>query len=100
MAWGQSVAIPPTVSVVLSMTVVVVDAGTTRSVRTVVVVAVVVAAETVSVIDEIAVAGIVETVVVVVWNVDCGMVRQEQAVEMAEEANCWRKGGSLIPRSC
>lgn len=53
----------------------------------VVVVSAVVTAEMVSVIDEVAVAGIVETVVVVVWNVDCGMLRQEQAVEMAEEAN-------------
>jgi hypothetical protein len=67
----------PTVSVVNTTSVVKADGGTTGSVGMIVVVSVVVTAEIISVTDKVAVAGIVEIVVVVVWNVDCGMLRQD-----------------------
>jgi hypothetical protein len=80
----------PMVSVVIDVRVVEVEEGITRSVKRTVVVSVVAMAKTVSVTDEVAVAGMVEMAVVVVLNIDCGMLRQEQAVEMADEANSSR----------
>jgi hypothetical protein len=73
-------------------TVVVAVSGTSRWVRTVVVVEIVVTADTVSIRDAMAVDGIIETVVVVVLEVDCGIVRQEQAVEIAANANFSKTG--------
>ena len=90
MACGQSVAMTSMVEVVSTVRVVEVTAGTTRSVRIIVVVVVVVAAKNVSVTDEIAVLGMVDTLVVVVLNIDSGMLRQEQAVEMAADAKSSR----------
>jgi hypothetical protein len=37
--------------------------------------------------DDIAVAGKIVTIVVALWEVDCGMLRQEHAVEIALDAN-------------
>ena len=65
-----------------------VDVEIMRLVRIVVIAVVVVTAGIVSIIEEVAVAGNVETAVVVIWYVDCGMLRQEQVVEIAVDAKC------------
>jgi len=82
------------VTVVGEVMVVVAVSGTTRLVRTVIVVEVTVRVDSTNSMDEMAVAGKVVTTVVVSFKVDCGMFKQEQAVEIAADSNFVRKGGS------
>lgn len=95
-ACGQSVAITVVVDVAGIMKVVDADVGMTRSVKMTSVVEVVVAAKTVSVTDEIEVEGIVDTLVVLVVYTDSGMLRQEQAVEMADDSKSSRSWANII----
>ncbi len=90
MVCGQSVAMTSMVAVVSTVRVVEVAAGTSRFVRIIVVDSVVVAAKSVSVTEAIAVLGIVDTCIFVVLNIDSGMLRQEQAMEMAADAKSSR----------
>jgi hypothetical protein len=93
-ACGQSVATTPTVEVVSTIRVVYVVVGTTMFVGMTRVVEVVMTVKMVLVMDEIAVAGMVEVLVVVVLNIDAGMLRQEQAAEIAvvaKSSRSWEK---------
>jgi hypothetical protein len=84
---GHTVSAIIEVTVVDSEAVVVAVSGTTRLVRTVVVVVVTVRVDSTDSTDEMAVAGKVVTPVVVSFTVDCGMLKQEQAVEIAADSN-------------
>ena len=75
------------VTVVVSEMVAVAVSGTTSSVGSTVVVVVIVRVVCVSTTDDIAVAGKIVTTVVALWEVDCGMLKQEHAVEIAADAN-------------
>ena len=87
---GHTVSVVVEVTVVVAEAVVVVVSGTTRLVRTVVVVVVTVKVGSVYSMDEMAVAGKVVTAVIVCLYVDWGILKQEQAVEIAADANCER----------
>jgi len=91
---GHTVSAIIVVTVVGTETIVVAVSGTTRLVRTVVVVVVTARVDSTDSTDEIAVAGKVVTAVVVSFTIDCGMLKQEQAVEIAADSNFVRKGGS------
>jgi len=84
---GHTVSAIIEVTVVDAKTVVVAVSGTTRLVRTVVVVVVAVRVDSTDSTDEMAVAGKVVTCVVVSCTVDCGMLKQEQAFEIAADSN-------------
>jgi hypothetical protein len=84
---GHTVSTIIEVTVVDAETVVVAVSGTTRLVWTVVVVVVTVRVDSTDSTDEMAVAGKVVTAVVVSFTVDCGMLKQEQAVEIAADLN-------------
>jgi hypothetical protein len=84
---GHTVSVIFVVTVVGTETVVVAVSGTTRLVRTVVVVVVTVRVDSMDSTDEMAVASKVVTTVVVSFRVDCGMLKQEQAVEIAADSN-------------
>jgi hypothetical protein len=94
-ACGQSVAITVVVDVAGIMRVVDADVGMTRSVKMTSVVEVVVAPNTVSVADEIAVEGIVDTLVVLVVYTDSRMLRHEQAVEIADDPKSSRSWANI-----
>ena len=84
---GHTVSAIIEVTVVDAETVVVAVSGITRLVRNVVVVVVTVRVDSTDSTDEMAVAGKVVTSVVVSITVDCGMLKQEQAVEIAADSN-------------